>query len=443
MVNSLVIVVHQSLWTRGQEWGEVGVAAALQPSSCADMTDLLGKLGRVFTAIRAGGRRKLAPPASRLSAYTRLGEAMDQSADGFVLIDSDRRVVICSREIEDFCGGPSLAPQVGESLDEAAARVVKGGVFALRTEQQKSEPLIQLRSAGRLDIDAMLSDGRWVRLVRSETESGGALFSVSDITTRKEREAQLCEAAAGAAAANGAKSEFLATMGHEMRTPLNAVIGFSELIAREQLGPLNEPQYREFAAEILNNGRSLLTIINDILMLVKSESGDLTLDPDVIDMGELLEECVHAIQATFDEAGVKLEMGPVVRPCLAVGDRTRLRKAVLNLMSNAAKFTPPGGAARVAALCAADRQVCITVADTGIGMHEAEIPLALAPFGRIDSGTARRFEGTGLGLTLARAIVDLHLGEMRIESAPGAGTTVAIFLPAAEAATEGLVRQAS
>ena len=407
------------------------------------MTETPGKLGRAIASITGAITRAVTPPIAAPTSQMRIVDALDDAMDGFVLIDAERRIVLCSREIEDFCGGASSAPRVGDTLDEAAARMVDGGVFALRTRQQKAEMLIQLRTAGELDLDAPLSDGRWVRIARSPTGDGGAIFVVSDITMRMEREIALRESAKRAEAANRAKSEFLATMSHELRTPLNAVIGFSEIIERESLGPLGEPQYREFAAEILNNGRGLLKIINDILMLVKSETGDLAMDPDVIDLGELLEECSESMQLTFQQAGVALETGPVVRPCLATGDRTRLRKAVLNLMSNAAKFTPAGGTTRLAAFCAADRQVCLTVSDTGIGMREEDIPVALAPFGRIDSSRSRQYEGTGLGLTLARAIVDLHCGEMRIDSAPGAGTTVAIYLPAAETAGNAALRQAS
>lgn len=292
--------------------------------------------------------------------------------------------------------------------------------------------LVQLRMLDAMDVEAPLADGRWVRLSRSATSDGGAIFVISDITLLKERERLLRETAERAEAANRAKSEFLATMSHELRTPLNAVIGFSEIMAAETLGPSGQPQYTEYAGEILSSGKGLLKIINDILMLVKSESGDLILDCDAIDLGELLEECADSMHVAFAKAGVKLEVGPFVGRCAAMADGARLRQAVLNLMSNAAKFTPEGGLVRLTAFCAADRQVCLSVSDTGIGMREEDVAVALAPFGQVDSSRARKYEGTGLGLTLARAIVELHCGELRIDTAPGEGTTVAIFLPAAQ-----------
>ncbi len=390
--------------------------------------------------IRAMMEREI---AQRRSAQTRLADAIESSTEGFVLIDAERNVLLSNREIEDFCGGPAHAPKPGDTLDEAAARVVSGGVFALRSEQQKAEMLIQLRMLDAMDVEAPLADGRWVRLSRSSTSDGGAIFVVSDITLLKERERLLRETAERAEAANKAKSEFLATMSHELRTPLNSVIGFSEIISSEALGPVGEPQYREYAGEILSSGRGLLKIINDILMLVKSESGELTLESDAIDLGELLEECADSMGVTFARAKVTLAIGPVVGPCFAMGDRGRLRQAILNLMSNAAKFTPEGGTARLSAFCAADKQVAISISDTGIGMREEDIPVALAPFGQIDSSRSRRYEGTGLGLTLARAIVELHCGEMRIDSTPGEGTTVAIFLPAADIVIDDRLRQAS
>lgn len=363
---------------------------------------------------------------------------MASAREGLIVVGPDRRIVFSNRMIEDFCGGPAAAPRVGEMLDAAAERIVAGEVFAFRTARQRREMLIALRMPGAADLEARLVDGRWVRLTGGASENGGAVYVVSDVTAMKEREIALCEAVERAETANRSKSDFLATMSHELRTPLNAVIGFSEIIAGEALGPVGAPQYAEFAGEVVSNGRGLLKIINDILMLVKSERGDLAIESDRIELGELLEECAAAAQAAFKEAGVTLEAGPTIGACVAMGDRGRLRQAVMNLLSNAAKFTPAGGRARLAAFCAADRQVAITVSDTGIGMREDDVATALAPFGQVDSSRSRRYTGTGLGLTLARAIVEAHCGELRIDTAPGEGTTVAIFLPAAEA--EGMSR---
>lgn len=366
--------------------------------------DELAALAGSMTVMRDNIRRMMEREISeRRSAQMRLVAAIESSSEGVVLIDAERRILLSNAEIEDFCGGGANAPRPGDTLDEAAARVVGGGVFAIRTEQQRAEMLIQLRLMDALDIEAPLSDGRWVRLSRSATSDGGAIFIVSDITLLKERETMLRDTAERAEAANKAKSEFLATMSHELRTPLNAVIGFSEIIANEAAGPLQNPQYRDYANDILSNGRGLLKIINDILMLVKSESGELALESDEINLGDLLDECAEAMRATFEQAQVSLDVAPMVGSCIAMGDRTRLRQAVLSLMSNAAKFTPAGGSARLAAFCAAERQVAIAISDTGIGMREEDIPTALAPFGQIDSSRARLYEGTGLGLTLARA----------------------------------------
>ena len=406
--------------------------------------DELAALAASMTVMRDNIRAMMAREvALRRSAQMRLVDALESSAEGFVLVDSDRRIVMSNREIEELCGGAERAPRAGDTLDEAAARVVQGGVLTFETEQQKLAMLVQLRLVDALDEEARLWDGRWVRIKRSETVDGGAMFVVSDITLLKEREGMLRETAARAEAANRAKSEFLATMSHELRTPLNSVIGFSEFISSEALGPAGHPQYREFAGEILSSGKGLLKIINDILMLVKAESGELVIDTDRLDLGELLDECAEAMQPMFAEAGVTLEVEPLIGKCVAIADPGRLRQALTNVMSNAAKFTPAGGTARLSAFCAADRQVCLTVSDTGIGMREEDIPIALAPFGQVDSSRARKYEGTGLGLTLARAIVEMHYGELRIDSSPGEGTTVAILLPAAEAPEPALHRLAS
>jgi signal transduction histidine kinase len=233
------------------------------------------------------------------------------------------------------------------------------------------------------------------------------------------------------AEASRAKSEFLARMSHELRTPLNAIIGFSEMIREAMIGPL-DARYRGYGADINSAGRHLQTIINDILDISKIEGGRLDLRDEPVSIGESIEACRRIVAAMAEAVGVTLSVDvppelPVIR-----SDAVRFRQILLNLMSNAVKFTPTGGRVHVSAAIEG-RHAVIAVADTGIGMKEEDIAVALEPFRQIDhvggGAFTRRFDGTGLGLPLAKALVELHGGTLEIKSAPAAGTTVRILLP--------------
>jgi two-component system, cell cycle sensor histidine kinase PleC len=236
-----------------------------------------------------------------------------------------------------------------------------------------------------------------------------------------------------AESASRAKTEFLANMSHELRTPLNAVIGFSELMAREMLGPIGQPRYKEFADDILRSGRHLLDIINDILTIAKSEAGKLTLDVDEVDIADVVEECRRMMGESAARAGLTLDCADMRGLPRLAADSVKLRQVLLNLLSNAIKFTPSGGRIALEAASAGD-MLAVRIADTGIGMKPGDIPIALAPFGQVDSRLSRKYEGTGLGLPLTKAFVELHGGRLEIESAPDCGTRVTVLLPVGNAA---------
>jgi signal transduction histidine kinase len=218
-------------------------------------------------------------------------------------------------------------------------------------------------------------------------------------------------------------------MSHELRTPLNAVIGFSEMIASEVLGPVGKPQYKSYAADIVGSGRHLLAIINDILDIAKSEAGTLQIDPKPLPLATLFEECAAIVRIGIEKAKLHLV---VHRPAAGLSihaDPVKTRQILLNLLSNAMKFTPRGGTVSLVAEERGGDFVDLVVTDTGIGMRAEDIPLALAPFGQIDSSLARKYEGTGLGLPLTKILTELHGGELLIDSRPKAGTTVRVRLP--------------
>jgi len=232
--------------------------------------------------------------------------------------------------------------------------------------------------------------------------------------------------------ADRAKSSFLANMSHELRTPLNAIIGFSQMMQYEVAGPLNE-KYRSYADDIQRSGIHLKDVVNGILDLSKIEVGALELRETPVFIPDITDACMRLVRPLADSAQVHLasEIAPDL-PVLSA-DEIRLKQAVLNVLSNAVKFTTAGGRVTLGARVLG-KELVITVADTGIGMRPEDVAVALQPFRQIDSALNRRYEGTGLGLPLARAFTELHGGRLEIDSAPGVGTTITLMIPLRQAA---------
>lgn len=249
-----------------------------------------------------------------------------------------------------------------------------------------------------------------------------------DRTAQRAAEAELVQARDAAEAASRVKSDFLATMSHELRTPLNAIIGFSEIIESELMGPVGVDAYRRYAGDIVRSGRHLLAVVNQILDLSKAESGTFSLDLDDAELGEIIDDSLRMIGDLARRGEITVRRGPV--PALTLRtDRAKLRQILLNLLSNAVKFTPPGGTVTVRAERTDARSIAIMVEDSGIGIAAKDIALALEPFGQVDSSLARRYQGTGLGLPLARRLSEWLGGRLELQSAVGVGTTVTIRLP--------------
>jgi PAS domain S-box-containing protein len=251
-----------------------------------------------------------------------------------------------------------------------------------------------------------------------------------DLTPQIRNEQNLRDAKAAAEAANLAKSQFLANISHELRTPLNAVIGFSDMIEHGLAGPL-EPKQLEYISLILQSGRHLLRVINDILDLARAESGKFELREDEhVHLGEIVDACVALTRHRAEAGGIALSVVlDDALPALVV-DPTRLKQVLLNLLSNAIRFTKAGGSVVISAYRSEDGGVVLEVRDTGIGMTEAEIEIAMEPFGQVDAQLSREHEGTGLGLPLARRFIELHGGALKVQSEKERGTTVTATLPA-------------
>lgn len=254
------------------------------------------------------------------------------------------------------------------------------------------------------------------------------IYSFRDITVRRLAELAREEARQEAEAANRAKTEFLANMSHELRTPLNAIIGFSELMRTEALGPLGSPQYLEYMNDINGSGQHLIQIINDILDMSKIEAGELSPTEDVFDFAEAADLSMRLVADRAQKGEVTLLN--TVPPDIAnlYADERMIKQILLNLLSNAVKFTPEGGMVTLSAE-AASQGFIFAVADTGCGIPQDKMDIILQPFGQADMTLQRNYEGTGLGLPLVKAMVELHGGTLEIFSREGRGTTTTVRMP--------------
>jgi signal transduction histidine kinase len=229
--------------------------------------------------------------------------------------------------------------------------------------------------------------------------------------------------------ANRAKSEFLANISHELRTPLNAIIGFSEVMLQELLGAVGNESYRGYLKDIHDSGIDLLNIINDILDLSKAEAGKLELLEQTVDVAQIMDAVSRLMSAKIEAAGLTLVSSLPPQLSLLFCDRLKLKQVLLNLLSNAVKFTPQGGTIEIAAQSSQDQGFSLTVSDTGIGIATDDIPRVLQPFEQVESSLSRSHNGTGLGLPLTAAMMQLHGGTIEIKSEIERGTTVAIHFP--------------
>jgi len=254
-----------------------------------------------------------------------------------------------------------------------------------------------------------------------------------DITERKEAELTLVAAKEEAELASRSKSEFLANMSHELRTPLNAIIGFSQVMADEVMGPMGSPRYTGYARDICASAQHLLGIISDILDVSKLEAGKVELDEEEAEIPQIVHDVMQLVaeRARALDIAIDTDIAPKL-PRYRV-DSLKLKQVLLNLITNAIKFSHPGGHVELSARFGNKNGLEIAVSDHGIGMDKVEIETAVTRFGQVASTWSRRHAGTGLGLPLAIGLVELHGGRLTIESVKESGTTVRVFLPAERA----------
>lgn len=379
------------------------------------------------------------------AAEGRLRDGIESVSDAFVLFDRHGRLILSNHAFQDAF---SFEPGV---VRKGALKTDLNRIAALAI---KSEQPAAGGRAGAREVE--LHDGRWLQLVERFTSEGGSVVSAADITAIKQKEAERQRATerlhvtiteledreeklsqlarkyeiamTRAEAANQAKSEFLANMSHELRTPLNAINGFSEIMAGEMFGPLGDPRYKGYAADILKSGQHLLSLINDILDMAKIEAGKLTLHYEEVSLKEIVEDAARLMRGRVEEAGLKLLVDAPDLPTIEA-DHRGLKQVVLNLLSNAVKFTPEGGDIVVALSREDDDRVRIAVTDTGIGIAAEDLGRLARPFEQVEGQHSKTTQGTGLGLALTKSLIELHGGTLTLESEPGRGTTVSFDLP--------------
>ncbi|HEY4134281.1 MAG TPA: ATP-binding protein [Alphaproteobacteria bacterium] len=424
------------------------------PASGMEAAGFIASLVDV-TAIRRQHERE----ARRRDA---LDQALEEMVAGLALFDAEDRLVFCNRRYCEFYGVPAELARPGTRFEDMLRDELRGGGLGLSAAEEDAfiRARLQRRDGSDRIVEQQNGHGRWLQ-IRERVMPGGWLVGVhidaTDLKTKEEsleqsirelretrgqlekRTDELSELAVNLEAARDealgaarAKANFLANMSHELRTPLNAVIGFAELLAAGTGGPLTAQQ-GEYLEDIRRSGNHLLDVINDILDLSKADAGKIDLDQEDVLVAEFLRSTGRLMTtgAAAKSISFAVELPPEMSKIGIHADRRRLRQVLLNLLSNAIKFTDPGGAVSLGAALRPDGDIELIVTDTGIGIAADDMVKVFTPFEQADSSLARKYEGTGLGMALVKALVDLHHGTVLLDSRVGRGTRVAVRLPAA------------
>jgi two-component system cell cycle sensor histidine kinase PleC len=391
------------------------------------------------------------------AADTRLRDAVETISEAFVLWDDQNRLVLCNAKFQALHNLPGDATVPGTPYRQAMARS--------QSIAEQADTGRALAGGGRV-YEARLADGRWLQINERRTKDGGYVSVGTDISNLKRHESQLLdserrlmatvadlrksrqtlelqaqqlaelaerylEQKAAAESATRAKSDFLANMSHELRTPLTHIIGFAEVMEQQVFGGIGNERYLGYASHIRESGEYLHGVISDVLEMSRLDAGQVTLRASEIPLAPTLAECVDSFRAEAEAKEVALECD-APEEAQVVADADALKKIVGILLKNALKFTPEGG--RVAVRVARDGEAYdIEVADSGCGMTAEELALVCRPFEQRSLLMEDGMKGPGLGLSIARSLVELHCGKLSIVSTPGEGAKVTVHLPGARA----------
>lgn len=361
-------------------------------------------------------------------------DAIEGIQDGFALFSTDDKLLLCNeRYLEIYPYSRNLVPLIGRSFEELLREGLRVGYFAddlalSDPEQWLQERLVFHRTPNGPPIEQKLADGRWIQIRERVTKEGGIVGIRSDITALKQRALELDEAKKRAEHANEAKTSFLATISHELRTPMTGVIGMAELLRTTNL----DEDQRRYTELLQRSARSMLDLLNDMLDLSKIEAGRLDLEIIPVDLYNLVRDVVDLFRPRAEEKriGIGFHFDRRV-PSLIQGDPTRLRQILFNLVSNAVKFTESGSVQiRVAVIPSqtTNLRLMFEVEDTGIGISTAQIETIFEPFQQAETSTARRFGGSGLGLAICKKLVTAMDGTIEVSSQPDKGTIFTVCI---------------
>jgi PAS domain S-box-containing protein len=379
--------------------------------------DVVLSLENCFERSRLLKERQFAE-SELMERESRLQGIMQNVADSIFIVDQTDRIESANLAAKKMFGY-FADDLVGCQIE----MVIPGGVRVFSSTMEDARMATGRRADG-TEFRMEFSVGH---LVQSGIDN--LIITMRDITDRLVHERELRKAKEDADVANRAKSEFLANVSHELRTPLNAIIGFSEMMLKAKHGPLGSSHYDEYAEYIHQGGEHLLSIINDILDVSKIEAGKMVLNEDEIDVRQLIKSTSSMLNSLARRGRLSLTIDvPNDLPSLKADGRV-IKQILINLITNAIKFTPENGQVTTSAIIDEQGQFCLSILDTGIGIAIEDIPKVLIPFGQVENNFSRGKEGTGLGLPLSKRFTELHDGELTIESHPGQGTTVKVIFP--------------
>ncbi|MDA1327010.1 MAG: PAS domain-containing sensor histidine kinase [Proteobacteria bacterium] len=368
-----------------------------------------------------------------------------------VVVYRENQIIHVNKQGEHLLGADSSNSLCGSRLEEFFIQKPRGLTEEAPTKVRVARPLgttaVLRRNGTMLQVEVFHATTNWpgglsqmlmLRDVSERHQAESALqVHINELEANLEKSTahyreitrQLHDAKETADTASQTKSEFLANMSHELRTPLNAIMGFSEVIKNEMFGHVAIPQYVEYARDIHASGSHLLDIINDILDLSKVEAGKFMLSEENVALEEVVFAVCNIIKGKADEKNLHIAPRlPGIMPRL-YADKRALKQMMLNLLSNAVKFTPADGEVSISAKVEENGGVAIVISDSGIGISEDDMQKVLAPFGQVDSVLAREHEGTGLGVPLVKAMIELHGGTLTFDSAPGEGSVMTLRFP--------------
>ncbi|WP_051231420.1 ATP-binding protein [Kaistia adipata] len=354
---------------------------------------------------------------------------LDTATDGVAVVDGEGRIVRINRSAEALFG--------------VETRDVAGLPFThLLAEESRKSALDYLEGLAQNGVASLLNDGREVigRVPQGGLiplfmtmgrlgETGKFCAVLRDITQWKNAEEELINARRAAETASMQKSDFLAKVSHEIRTPLNAIIGFSEVMMEERFGPIGTERYKQYLRDIHVSGAHLMSLLNDLLDLSKIEAGKMELNFEAVALNDIVMECVALMQPQANRERIIIRTSLSSQVPGIVADPRSIRQIVLNLVSNAIKFTLAGGQVIVSTALEERGEVTLRIRDTGIGMSEKDVETALMPFRQVATSSKHRSDGTGLGLPLTKALVEANRASFLIDSAVGQGTLIRVTFP--------------